>query len=105
MLTGQEVDLGDTALIDIDGVIVSLVSRFAFAVDEDAFSIFGLRPQDFDVIVLRSKTHFRAVYEEIAEEIVIVDTPDWGTSELKSLPYRFLDKSNVYPLWLGDEES
>jgi len=98
MLTGQAVDLGDTALIDIDGIIVSLVSRFAFAVDEDAFTIFGLNPRDFGVIVLRSKTHFRAVYENIAEEIIIVDTPDWGTSNLNDLPYSKLDRTAVYPL-------
>lgn len=98
VMTGHPVDLGVTALIDIDGISVSLTSQFGFAIDEDAFTIFGLDARDFDIIVLRSKTHFRAVYEPLAEEILIVDTPDWGTSDLRFLPYEHLDRGAVYPL-------
>jgi microcystin degradation protein MlrC len=95
---GMPVDLGMTALLDIEGVSVSVVSAFAFAVDGDAFGVFGLRPEDFDIIVLRSKTHFRAFYEGLAEEILIVDTPDHGVADLRLLPYKQLDKHRVFPL-------
>lgn len=97
MLTGMEVDLGMTALVRIGGVTVSLVSAFAFAVDEDAFTVFGQNARDFSTIVLRSKTHFRAVYESLAERIVIVDTPDHGPADLTRLPYSRLDKTATYP--------
>jgi len=96
-MQGMPVDLGMTALLDIDGVSVSVVSAFAFAVDGDAFTIFGLRPEDFDIIVLRSKTHFRIFYEPLAEEILIVDTPDYGVADLTKLPYHRLDTRNTYP--------
>ncbi|AWX93994.1 hypothetical protein DPM13_16360 [Paracoccus mutanolyticus] len=33
------------------------MSHFAFAVDGDAFTIFGESPQDYEIILLRSKTH------------------------------------------------
>ncbi|MGY8662351.1 MlrC C-terminal domain-containing protein, partial [Bradyrhizobium sp. UFLA05-109] len=95
---GMPVDLGMTALLDVDGVSVSVVSAFAFAVDGDAFGVFGLRPEDFDIIVLRSKTHFRAFYEGLAEEIMIVDTPDHGVADLRLLPYERLDTHRVFPL-------
>jgi microcystin degradation protein MlrC len=95
---GMPVDLGMSALLDVDGVSVSVVSSFAFAVDGDAFTVFGLRPEDFDVIVLRSKTHFRAFYEPLAEEILIVDTPDYGAADLTQLPYTRLDRSRNFPL-------
>ncbi|WP_027524608.1 M81 family metallopeptidase [Bradyrhizobium sp. Ec3.3] len=95
---GMPVDLGMTALLDVDGVSVSVVSAFAFAVDGDAFGVFGLRPEDFDIIVLRSKTHFRAFYEGLAEEIMIVDTPDHGVADLRLLPYERLDTRRVFPL-------
>jgi microcystin degradation protein MlrC len=94
---GMPVDLGMTALLDIAGVSVSVVSAFAFAVDSDAFTVFGLKPQDFDLIVLRSKTHFRAYYEQAAEEILIVDTPDYGAADLTQLPYRRLDTTRMFP--------
>ncbi|OWT56877.1 M81 family metallopeptidase [Candidimonas nitroreducens] len=94
---GMPVNLGECALLDIDGVSVSVVSRFAFAVDGDPFYVFGLKPEDFDIIILRSKTHFRAFYEPLAREILIVDTPDYGLADLKQLPYQHLQMERVFP--------
>lgn len=97
VMTGSKVDLGLSALLKIGGIYVSVVSFPAFAIDKDPFIVFELDPFDFDIIVLRSKTHFRKVYEEIAEEILIIDTPDYGRADLKSLNYTNLDISNVFP--------
>ena len=96
-MQGMPVDLGISALLDIQGICVSVVSTFAFAVDGDAFTQFGLRPEDFDIIVLRSKTHFRAFYEPLAEDILIVDTPDHGIADLTQLPYRHVDTARCFP--------
>ncbi len=101
MLQGQMVDLGMTALVRIGGITVSLVSNFAFGVDEDAFRVFGQDPRSFDIIVLRSKTHFRQVYEELSAEILIVDTPDYGPADVTLIPYEKLDTSKVYPFCAG----
>lgn len=97
MATGRLVELGSTAVIDADGLIVSVTSRSVTAVDEDCFVQFGMRARDFDLIVLRSKTHFRAVYEALAAEILIVDTPDYGPADLRSLPYRHVPRERVFP--------
>jgi microcystin degradation protein MlrC len=94
---GVRVNLGLTALLDVNGISISVVSEFAFAVDGDPFYIFGLRLEDFDIIVLRSKTHFRHFYEPLAQEIVIVDTPDYGPADLTVLPYRHLDTRRAFP--------
>ncbi|MFB9984783.1 M81 family metallopeptidase [Mesorhizobium kowhaii] len=94
---GAKVDLGLTAVLDIGGIIVSVTSTCTTAIDEDPFIQFGMRAQDFAIIVLRSKTHFRAVYEPLAAEIVIIDTPDWGPADLKTLPYRYAPTATSYP--------
>jgi hypothetical protein len=39
-------------------------------------------------VLADSKTHFRAFYEQVAEGILIVDTPDHGAGDLTQLPYR-----------------
>lgn len=96
-MQGMPVDLGLSALLDVAGISVSVVSAFAFAVDGDAFTQFGLRPEDFDIIVLRSKTHFRAFYGPLAAEILIVDTPDYGVADLRKLPYRHVDTECAFP--------
>ena len=50
------------------------------AIDLDALEQFGIDFAQLDILLLRSKTHFRAVFEPMAAAIVIVDTPDWGTA-------------------------
>ncbi|MGY3644766.1 microcystin degradation protein MlrC [Bradyrhizobium sp. LM4.3] len=99
---GGFVDLGLTALLQLRRIRVSVVSYFAFAVDGDPFYVFGERPQDYDVILLRSKTHFRAFYEPLADRILVVDTPDLGPADVRLLHYRQLDTTNVYP-WCAHE--
>ena len=94
---GRLVQLGTAAVLDVGGLTLSLVSRPTLTVDLDPFIQFGMRAEDFGVIVLRSKTHFRAAYEPIADSILIVDTPDWGPADLTTLPYRHVDKRNTFP--------
>jgi microcystin degradation protein MlrC len=94
---GKLVDLGPTAVIDAEGIVVWVVSQRTTAIDEDPFLQFGMRAADFDIIVLRSKTHFRAVYEKISSAILIVDTPDWGPADLGTLPYRHVPTERVFP--------
>lgn len=98
---GSFVDLGLTALLQIGRIRVSVVSHFAFAVDGDPFLIFGERPEDYDVILLRSKTHFRDFYEPLADRILVVDTPDLGPADVRLIPYRQLDTAAAYP-WRND---
>jgi len=90
-------DLGPTAVIDAGGIVVSVTTHQTTAIDRAPFEQFGLKPEDFAIIVLRSKTHFRAVYEALSEAILIVDTPDWGPADLTTLPYRQVPTNRIYP--------
>ncbi len=91
------VNLGPTAVIDTGEVVVSITSEPSTAVDDDCLTQFDMSIEDFDYIVLRSKTHFRAFFEPVAAEILIVDTPDWGPADLKTLPFRHVPVDRVYP--------
>jgi len=74
-----------------------VTERSLSAIDDDPFKQFGFDPAEFDIIVLRSKTHFRAIYEKLAAEIIIVDTPDWGPAELTTLPFKNA-RDGVFPI-------
>ena len=92
LYTGATFKLGNSAVLDLGGgVMVSLISIQWSAIDRDPFDQFGLKPEDFDIILLRSKTHFRHVYTPMCEDILIVDTPDWGPADVTALPYEFAD--------------
>jgi len=95
--TGEWVDLGDSAVIDNGRVTVIVTSNPVVAVDLDPFVQFGLEPDDYDVVLLRSKTHFRAAWEPIAAEILLVETPDWGPADLGKLDYHRVP-AGVFPI-------
>lgn len=95
--TGRLVDLGETAVIDTGSAVVSITSVASTAVDDDCLMQFGQSLNQFDIIVLRSKTHFRAFFEPVSADILIVDTPDWGPADLTTLPYRHVPLDRVYP--------
>ncbi|MGK7871108.1 M81 family metallopeptidase [Falsiroseomonas sp. E2-1-a20] len=97
MRHGNPVELGPTAVIESGDLMISVTTAQTTAIDEDCFIQFGMKATDFGIIVLRSKTHFRAVYEPLAEEILIVDTPDWGPAELSTLPYRHVPTDRIFP--------
>ncbi|MFP6746243.1 MAG: M81 family metallopeptidase [Alphaproteobacteria bacterium] len=99
--TGEELDLGLSAVIDNGRIAVIVTSHSVSAVDTDPFTQCGLDIGEFDIIALRSKTHFRAAYEPIAGAILIVETPDWGPADLTSLPYRNAPPG-IYPITMDD---
>lgn len=71
-----------SALLGINSLSLSVASIFAFAVDGNAFKIFWLRPEDFDIIVQRSKTPFHTFYQPLAKKILMMTrwTTEWPTS-------------------------
>ncbi|MFQ6053238.1 MAG: M81 family metallopeptidase [Candidatus Bathyarchaeia archaeon] len=102
MTRGQRIDLGTTAIVEAGGVWLQLVSlrasQFGGAlIDEDPFTQFGFDPRDFDIIVTKSKTHFREVYGEIGEEIVIVDAPGQCPADISVFEYRNVP-DGIYPI-------
>jgi len=98
--TGEEVDLGPAAVIDNGNIAVIVTTQSITAVDTDPFTQCGLDINEFDIIALRSKTHFRAAYEPIAGAILIVETPDWGPADLIGLPYRNAPPG-IYPITMA----
>jgi microcystin degradation protein MlrC len=101
MSVNREVDLGPTGILQVGGVWLQVISLQSSLLDEDPIMQFGYNPGDFDIIVSKSKTHFRAVYEVIGEEIIIIDAPGQCPADLGVLQYRNV-KEGVYPITLSD---
>lgn len=98
MRQGQRIDHGRTAILDVDGIWVQLVSNPTTGlIDRDPIEQYGYDVESFDVVVSKSKTHFRAVYEDLAAEIVIVDAPEYSPADLSSFDYENVP-DGVYPI-------
>ncbi len=71
--------------------------------DTDIFGPLGIDFGTLDIVVLKSRVHFRRGYHEtdIAGAIFEVDAPGWGPADLTVLPYKNIPK-DIYPVYKRD---
>ncbi|WP_417584637.1 M81 family metallopeptidase [Pelagibacterium sp.] len=86
-LGGVPVDMGDCALIELNGIWVVLTSGRAQAMNPDLFTGMGLDISALNIIVVKSTQHFRAAFEPIAGTILYAAAPGSVSPDLSSLPY------------------
>lgn len=84
---------------------VILTQNLMQITDTGIFQSLGIPFGDLDIIVLKSRVHFRRGYHEtgIAGAIFEVDTPGWGPADLTTLPYKNIPK-DIYPVYRKDQE-
>ena len=88
---GSLVTLGDTALLDIDGVRVIVTSSVGAANDPGFFTLHGIDPAGVRLLCVKAKNHFRAAFLAITEAIIDVDCPGPAAADLAALARRSLD--------------
>jgi len=64
------------------------------------FNPLGISLEELDIIVLKSRVHFRRGYFEngFAETIILIDAPGMGPADLTKLDYKNIPE-NIYPLY------
>ncbi|WP_158932232.1 M81 family metallopeptidase [Acidisphaera sp. S103] len=75
MGAGNPGNLGDTALVNIDGVRVMVTSRKMQALDQAILRHVGIEPSDCSIIALKSSVHFRADFGPMAERVIVAIAP------------------------------
>jgi microcystin degradation protein MlrC len=101
MMAGVAVELGPTAVIVIDGIEVLLTSRAESPIDLNVFRAHGVDPTTKSVIALKGKGHFRAAFEPIASQVILVEGPGITGADLSRLPFQHL----THPIWPLDPEA
>ncbi len=97
MRIGSAINHGLVAVLDVNDIWLQITEKSSSLIDADPIIQFGYELNDFDIIVTKSKTHFRAVYEEAGEEIIIVDAPAYSPVDLSAFDYKNI-KTKLYPL-------
>jgi len=90
MTRGNRADLGPMALIETGGVRVAVASRRMQAYDRAMFRHLGLAPERVPVLALKSSVHFRADFQPIAKEVLVVAAPGPVVADPAALPFRNL---------------
>jgi microcystin degradation protein MlrC len=75
MGAGNPGNIGDTALLDIQGVRVIVASRKMQALDQAILRHVGIEPASCPIIALKSSVHFRADFAPIAERVIVAIAP------------------------------
>jgi microcystin degradation protein MlrC len=78
MFKGFRMTLGPMALLRsraAPGVRVVLASRKCQAADQEMFRTLGVEPRKSRIVALKSSVHFRADFEPIASEVLVVKSP------------------------------
>jgi len=94
-LAGTVQSLGDSALVDVAGIEVVLISRRSQAMGTDLFTGIGCDLPAKRLVVVKSSQHFRAAFAPLAVQIHYVSAPGSVTADLRQLPYRHIRR----PLW------
>lgn len=85
---GNPADLGPAALIRVaPGVRVVLVSRKMQAHDQEIFRFLGIEPAEQKIVAVKSSVHFRAHFQPIASEVIVVTAPGPVVADPAVLPF------------------
>jgi microcystin degradation protein MlrC len=84
-----------------EGCVLVLSPFLAQIMEPDELRGLGIAPEDFDVIALKSRVHFRRGFDDsgFARTILLVEPeePFLGTVRLEALPYRHLRIGDFHP--------
>jgi len=101
VLRGVTVEMGPTALLEIDGIKVIVASRALAVTDVSLFHALGLDPARLTTIALKSRNHHRAAFGPLARQVLLVDAGGIATMQLARIAYHHLPR----PIWPLDAEA
>jgi microcystin degradation protein MlrC/RimJ/RimL family protein N-acetyltransferase len=97
MLTGLPGRLGPTAVLDLDGIKLILISHRWQTLDPEMIRFVGIDPLGEKILAVKSTIHYRAAFEPIAREIIEVDAPGLSSSNLGRFAFTRIRRP-IYPL-------
>ncbi len=71
---GVERDYGPSMVFRVGGIDIIVITNNGQAVDLGQFTSLGIDPTRYRTVAVKSMQHFRAAFEPIARDIVLVDT-------------------------------
>jgi microcystin degradation protein MlrC len=96
---GRTQNLGEAAAVRLGGITMTIISRRVQCADPMHFETFGLNIRDYRTVVVKSRGHFRAGFDEFFqdEQITEVDARGLTSQVLANFDFRNLPRP-VYPL-------
>lgn len=90
MMTGWRLALGPMAHLRSGGVSVVVSSKKIQPMDQEPFRHVGIEPASCRLVGLKSSVHFRAAFEPIAQDVLVVESPGAMIVDPVKLPFLHL---------------
>jgi microcystin degradation protein MlrC len=97
MMHGLQGRLGLTAVLDLGGIKVLLISNRWQTLDPEMLRFVGIDPLAEKVLVVKSTIHYRAAFEPLARAIIEVDAPGLSSSNLARFDFKHVRRP-IFPL-------
>ena len=91
--------LGDSAMIDLDGIEIVLITNRTQAWGTDLFTGMGVSISDKKFLVVKSTNHFYASFSKIASRVLYCDSGGPIPRDHRQVPYTRVQR----PIWPLDE--
>jgi microcystin degradation protein MlrC len=88
MLAGADMDLGPTALLEVDDVRVVVASKAVQTMDQSMFRHLDIEPSAQKIIAIKSSVHFRDDFQDISAAIIPVISPGPVIVDLSAVPFQ-----------------
>ncbi len=90
MMGGLTVQLGPSACLEMDGVLVAVTSGKKQMLDRELLRMVGIQPEAMRLIVVKSSVHFRADFEPHASHVLVAQATGPMAADPGELPWRHL---------------
>jgi len=89
--------MGRTVVLQREGIYLVVMERGVSQWDPQLYRSVGLDPADARMVQVKSPMAFRAAYEGLYDEVIVVAAPGSASPDLASLPWKRLPRP-IYPL-------
>jgi microcystin degradation protein MlrC len=97
---GVPVEMGRTAVVKVDGVLLVLTSRKCMPGDLQQLRSLGIEPAEQHIVVVKAAVRWRGGYGAITREAIYVDTPGLGSVNLERFNHQSVRRP-IFPLDLN----
>lgn len=97
-LAGSPTQMGDSALVEADGIEIVLITLRNQAMGTDMFTQLGCDLATKKLIVVKSSQHFYASFSKVGKHVIYVAAPGSVTLDLSTLPFKKIQR----PKWPVD---
>jgi microcystin degradation protein MlrC len=97
VFTGKTVDMGLTAVLEVEGIDIVVASRAVMTIDPELYRSQGIEPGDRRVVGVKSPSLFKPGFRDMLAGVLYLDMPGVCRGRLRQIPFQHIHRP-IHPL-------